>query len=39
VEVVDRSVFAALRLVGDIPPGFTAADFQEVIDNTAGQPG
>lgn len=32
VEVVDRAVFGALRLVGQIPPGFTEADFQEVID-------
>lgn len=33
VEIVDRSTFQALRLVGPIPPGFTAADFEEVIDN------
>jgi hypothetical protein len=33
VQVVDRSTFRALRLVGNIPPGFSAADFQEVIDN------
>ena len=40
VETVDRATLQALRLVGPIPPGFTAADFQEVIDNqSAGQPG
>jgi hypothetical protein len=33
VEIVDRSTFQALRLVGPIPPGFTAADFEEVIDD------
>jgi hypothetical protein len=33
VETVDRATFGALRLVGAIPPGFTEADFQEVIDD------
>ncbi len=36
VETVDRAIFGALRLVGQIPPGFTAADFQEVIDDQPG---
>jgi hypothetical protein len=36
VETVDRATFGALRLVGQIPPGFTAADFQEVIDDQPG---
>jgi hypothetical protein len=36
VETVDRATFSALRLVGQIPPGFTAADFQEVIDDQPG---
>lgn len=30
-KVVDRSVLRAFRLVGAIPEGFSAADFQEVI--------
>jgi hypothetical protein len=33
VETVDRKIFSALRLVGEIPPGFTAAEFQEVVDD------
>lgn len=33
VVTVDRATFQALRLVGPIPPGFTAADFEGVIDN------
>jgi hypothetical protein len=32
VEIVDRSTFRALRLVGMLPPGFAESDFQEVID-------
>ena len=32
IEVVDRSTFSALRLVGALPPGFQISDFQEVID-------
>jgi hypothetical protein len=36
VEIVDRSTFSALRLVGEIPPGFSPADFQEVIDDRPG---
>ncbi len=39
VVIVDRATFQALRLVGPIPPGFTEADFEEVIDNAPGQPG
>jgi hypothetical protein len=31
VQIVDRSVFKAFRLVGAIPPQFSARDFQEVI--------
>ncbi len=31
VHIVDRSVFKAFRLVGAIPPQFSARDFQEVI--------
>ena len=39
VLTVDRATFQALRLVGPIPPGFTAADFEEVIDNAAAGAG
>jgi hypothetical protein len=38
VEIVDRLTLSALRLVGAIPPGFTAGDFQEVIDQLVPQP-
>jgi hypothetical protein len=38
VEIIDRLTLSALRLVGAIPPGFTAGDFQEVIDQLVPQP-
>ena len=38
VEVVRRATFSALRLVGTIPPGFTTADFQEVVGGAAPPP-
>jgi hypothetical protein len=38
VEVVRRSTFSALRLVGAIPPGFTTADFQEVVGGQSSNP-
>ena len=36
VLTVDRATFQGLRLVGPIPPGFTAADFEAVIDDIPG---
>ena len=30
IALVDRSVFRSLRLLGEIPPGFTAKDFHSV---------
>jgi len=31
VTTVDRATFGALRLVGAVPPGFSPAEFQEVV--------
>jgi hypothetical protein len=31
IKVVDRSFFQALRLVGEMPPDFSAADFHQVV--------
>ena len=39
VHVVDRSVLAAFRLVGAVPPGFSASDFQEVIGGSPRRTG